>query len=112
MMRCDYEELEHTAEIGLRVRAATPAALFACAATGMFALIDAQPGEQRMRHVVTIESSDAESLLVDWLSELLYWHERDGEIYYKPVEQVVEVVEDGGIARIVAQREPAPSPSV
>jgi len=84
MIRCDYEELEHTAEIGLRVRAATPAALFACAATGMFALIDAQPGEQRVRHVVTIESSDAESLLVDWLSELLYWHERGGEIYDQP----------------------------
>ncbi|HWQ12515.1 MAG TPA: archease [Roseiflexaceae bacterium] len=84
MARCDYEELEHTAEVGLRVRASTPAELFACAASGMFALIGAQPGEQRTRHTVTVESSDAESLLVDWLSELLVWHERTGAIYDQP----------------------------
>jgi SHS2 domain-containing protein len=81
MIHCDYEELEHTAEIGLRVRAAIPAALFACAATAMFALIGAQPGEERARRAVTIESSDAESLLVDWLSDLIALHERTGEIY-------------------------------
>ncbi|HEY3230147.1 MAG TPA: archease [Roseiflexaceae bacterium] len=84
MTRCDYEELEHTAEIGLRVRAATPAALFACAATGMFALVGAQAGEQRTRHVMTVDSIDIESLLVDWLSDLLALHEHTGDIYHQP----------------------------
>src|SRR6266508_3803130 len=84
MTRCDYEELEHTADIGLRVRSATPATLFACAATGMFALIGAQSGEQCTRHVMTVESIDAESLLVDWLSDLLALHDRTGEIYDQP----------------------------
>jgi len=74
MTHCDYEELEHTAEIGLRVRAAT----------GMFALIGAQAGVLRTRHVMTVESNNAESLLVDWLSDLLAWHERTGEIYDQP----------------------------
>lgn len=81
MMECDYQELAHTADVGLRVRAATPAALFACAATGMFALMGAQPGEPRVRRDVIVESLDAESLLVDWLSELLYVHETTGEVY-------------------------------
>ncbi len=81
MPECDYQELAHTAEVGLRVRAPTPAALFTCAAQGMFALIGAHPGEHSVRRVVTVESPDAESLLVDWLSELLYLHETTGEVY-------------------------------
>jgi SHS2 domain-containing protein len=81
MTACEYEELAHTAEVGLRVRAATPTALFACAAQGMFALLGAHPSDHSMRRVATIDSFDAESLLVDWLSELLYLHETTGEAY-------------------------------
>jgi SHS2 domain-containing protein len=81
MTACDYEELAHTAEVGLRVRAGSPAALFICAATGMFAITGAQPGERTLRRVVAIESLDAESLLVDWLSELIYLYEISGAVY-------------------------------
>ncbi|HBY97593.1 MAG: archease [Ardenticatenaceae bacterium] len=81
MTECDYEELSHTAEVGLRVRGAAPAALFACAAIGMFGLIGGRPGNRDRRRLVTVESLDAESLLVDWLSELLYLHETTGEVY-------------------------------
>lgn len=81
MSGCDYEELSHTAEVGLRVRAATPPDLFGCAAVGMFALIGAQPHERSQRRTVAVESLDVESLLVDWLSELLYLHETTGEVY-------------------------------
>ncbi len=78
---CEYQELAHTAEVGLRVRAATSAALFACAAQGLFALIGAEPGDHSVRRIVTVKSFDAESLLVDWLSELLYLYETTGEAY-------------------------------
>jgi SHS2 domain-containing protein len=78
---CNYEELEHTAEIGLRVRAPTPADLFACAATGMFAISGIRSATTSNRRSITIESSDAESLLVDWLNELLYLYESTGDVY-------------------------------
>jgi SHS2 domain-containing protein len=37
--------------------------------------------ESSVFHFLTVESLDAESLLVDWLNELLYLHETTGEIY-------------------------------
>lgn len=81
MSECTFEELGHTAEVGMRVQAPTPAALFACAARAMFAIAGAHAGPPQTRRDLTVESFDAESLLVDWLSELLYWHEHTGEIY-------------------------------
>jgi SHS2 domain-containing protein len=78
---CAYEELAHTSEVGIRVRAATPARLFACAAAGMFALLGVRSGERPVRRELVIESLDAESLLVDWLSELLYLYESTGAVY-------------------------------
>lgn len=81
MVDCTYEELDHTAEVGIRVRASTPAALFVCAARGMFALIGAQPAGHTTWRAVVIEALDSETLLVDWLSELLYLYETTGETY-------------------------------
>jgi SHS2 domain-containing protein len=83
MPDCLIEELGHTSEIGLRVRADAPEQLFACAAQGMFALLRVHPDKRRpaTQHHVTIDSSDGESLMVDWLSELLYLHETSGAIF-------------------------------
>lgn len=80
---CSFEELGHTAEIGMRVRAATPGRLFACAALAMFALIDAAsaPESERVSQRVELHSLDMESLMVDWLSELVFLHETTGAIY-------------------------------
>jgi SHS2 domain-containing protein len=80
---CRYEELGHTAEIGVAVWAPTAPALFACAAQAMFSLLRA-PAERAAAarvHTVQVDSVDVESLLVDWLSELLYLHEVTGEVY-------------------------------
>jgi SHS2 domain-containing protein len=80
---CHIEELGHTSEIGLRVRADAPEQLFACAAQAMFSLLRIHPDRARpaQRHHVTITSLDGESLMVDWLSELLYLHETSGAIF-------------------------------
>jgi SHS2 domain-containing protein len=75
---CEFEELSHTAEIGLRVRAATPGQLFACAGMGLFALTGAVPAAVEVERTVAVESPDVESLLVDWLSELVYLYETTG----------------------------------
>jgi SHS2 domain-containing protein len=73
----DYEEVEHTADLALRVHGADLAGLLANAARGMNSLL--APGWQSapLDHTRTIEveALDREGLLVDWLSELLYWAE-------------------------------------
>lgn len=71
-----FEVLEHTADVGLKAYGDSVEELFANAAVGMFALMteidDVRPtGEVQVR----VTSSDLESLLVDWLTELLVVHE-------------------------------------
>jgi SHS2 domain-containing protein len=56
--------------------------LFANAAHGMFALM-AEPSLEgpACQREVSLEGMDYESLLVDWLNELIYLHEVEGETY-------------------------------
>lgn len=69
-----YEHFEHTADLGLRVRATDLNGLFAEAATALFAAIvdgiDTVRPEQAVD--MSIEGSDLDYLLFDWLRELLY----------------------------------------
>lgn len=77
-----FEEIEHTADWALRVRGETLPELFVHAAQGMYHLL----GAERMEEIVfvrswTVKALDAESLLVEWLNELLYWTESKGELF-------------------------------
>jgi SHS2 domain-containing protein len=83
MPSCTIEELGHTSEIGLRVQADAPEQLFACAAQAMFGLLRASPDTSNppIHHHVAISSVDGESLMVDWLSELVYLHETTGALF-------------------------------
>jgi SHS2 domain-containing protein len=69
-----YETFDHTADLGLRIRAADLNTLFAEAARALFATLvenlDAVAPTQRLE--ITISGSDREYLLFDWLKELLY----------------------------------------
>jgi SHS2 domain-containing protein len=71
-----FELLEHPADIGFRAFGGSPAELFANAAMAMLS-IAAEPGraQPRERYLLTAEGSDYESLLVNWLNEVLYWHD-------------------------------------
>ena len=75
-----YEEIEHTADLALRAHGATLRELFTNAAKGMFHLIGDCPLEPSSgRYSVQLESPDAETLLIDWMNELLFLaeiHER------------------------------------
>jgi SHS2 domain-containing protein len=75
-----YEELTHTADVSLRAWGATLDELFQSAACGLFALMGRPAGNRLERHVA-LGARDGESLMVDWLSELLYLHETNGELY-------------------------------
>jgi SHS2 domain-containing protein len=69
-----YEFFEHTADLGLRVRAADLDTLFAEAAQAMFAAIveDLQTVQPLQPVEVRIAGADREYLLFDWLKALLY----------------------------------------
>lgn len=82
-----YELIEHTADIGIKVRGKTLTELFENAARGMFAII---AGEEVLRRIRTKEYRKVEikkeidtfeELLVEWLSELLYIFDRDGILF-------------------------------
>jgi SHS2 domain-containing protein len=77
-----FEEIEHTADLALRVYGQNMRELFTNAAHGMFALIAEASLEGPAReHKVSLEAMDYEGLLVDWLNELIYLHEVEGETY-------------------------------
>lgn len=68
-----FEELEHTADLGIRVFGADLAELLTSAAEGMFSLIGSaafRPEELRSLEI-SIESHDPTDLLVLWLQRLL-----------------------------------------
>jgi riboflavin kinase/FMN adenylyltransferase len=71
-----YREMEHTADVALQVHAATFAELLRQAALGMFALMcDTRAVAPEGTVPVSVTGTDRESVLVNWLSELLYQHE-------------------------------------
>jgi SHS2 domain-containing protein len=77
-----YELMDHTADLALSVWGATLEELFANAAAAMFAQMTGVAGMGRTtRRSITVEGGDTESLLVAWLSELLYLHETQHETY-------------------------------
>jgi len=69
-----YECFDHTADIGLRVRAPDLPALLAEAAAGLFAVIVEPAAEPAAapRRAFAIRGERPDWLLFDWLSELLY----------------------------------------
>jgi SHS2 domain-containing protein len=69
-----YEFFEHTADLGLRVRAPDLDTLFVEAAQALFAAVveDLNTVEPRQRLDVQLAGDDREFLLFDWLKELLY----------------------------------------
>ena len=71
-----YEQIEHTADVGIRAYGRTASELFENAAAGMFSLIAdlsaVQPvGEEEVR----LQAESLPELLVRWLSEILFLHE-------------------------------------
>jgi SHS2 domain-containing protein len=74
-----HETFEHTADLGLRVRAADLDTLFAEAAQALFAAIVEDIGTvvASRRVDVRLPPDDREYLLFDWLKALLYHFDAD-----------------------------------
>lgn len=69
-----WEELDHTADWALRIRGADISSLFKNAACGMASLVGGfhSPSSAEHRFSIHVEAHDWETLLVDWLTEVLY----------------------------------------
>jgi SHS2 domain-containing protein len=77
-----FEEIDHTADIAIRVWGRDLAELFANAAYGMaYQLADLDGVTCTVQRALTLEAFDVETLLVAWLGELLYLGERDGCVF-------------------------------
>jgi len=71
-----WREIEHTADWALEVWGKTQAELFRNAALGVASLLGGRPlGTQTTSRHFRLNAPDRETLLVDWLSELLFWLE-------------------------------------
>ncbi len=71
-----YEEIEHTADVAIRAYGASLNELFANAAEGMFSLIADLEAVKPIGEIeVRVSAEDTPTLLLRWLSELLYVHE-------------------------------------
>ena len=86
-----FEEIPHTADWAMRVWASDLPSLFAEAARGMNTLMGARPAPGlRVKRTLEIEGPDQESLLVAFLSELLYIQEQEHLVFDKFGIQVSE----------------------
>lgn len=74
-----WQEIEHTADWSIRVWANTLSELYEQAAVGMLALLDGVVPEQAKatEYLYDLSDPDAETLLVDWLTELIWLIESD-----------------------------------
>jgi SHS2 domain-containing protein len=80
-----FEEVEHTADNALRIFGNNLKELMIGAAQGMTHLIlgDASKISTEIQKSIELQAIDAESLLVEWLSELAYWAETEMLVFKK-----------------------------
>ena len=99
-----YQYLEHTADIKFLAYGSTLEEVFENAALAMFnVIIDTTKVSGETVRGVSLTSPDLESLLVDWLSELLYLFEVDEIIFWKfRVEEIREVDGEDSIRALVS----------
>jgi SHS2 domain-containing protein len=92
------EELDHTADEGIRVSAPTEAVLFERCAWAMFRLLaDVECVRPLVWHDIRVEAPDREALLVKWLAELNYRRQVEGMLFSSF--EVREITETSVVAR-------------
>jgi len=85
-MNLGYELFDHTADIGIRVTAATVEGLVAPAAAGLYAVIgDLVPVGEPRPVAYDLSGHDRAELLRDWLAELLLLFDGDRRVIRDPV---------------------------
>ncbi|MBN2218363.1 MAG: archease [Pirellulales bacterium] len=98
-----FEIFEHTADLGIRVEADSLSALLAEAAAALTSVLVANPGAIRPAQTIelTIDGTEPEELLVDWLSEVLWRFSAEHMLFSR-----FEVVEHGSHVAARLEGEP------
>jgi SHS2 domain-containing protein len=77
-MNNDFELIDHTADIGIRAHGIDLPQAFSNAAMGLFSLIsDLDQVNEHLYREVEITAPDRETLLVEWLNELIFLFETE-----------------------------------
>ena len=78
-----YQTFDHTADLGLRVRADSVERLFQEAALGLTSVFVENVQDVRCEREVSfqIDGTDLDYLLFDWLNELLFQFEHHGQVF-------------------------------
>ncbi|MCM8773392.1 MAG: archease [Candidatus Omnitrophica bacterium] len=87
MIKNKYELLEHTADIGIRVKGKDLKEIFINSALAMFDIIAQRKSEineieSSLPHIIKEQSDDWEQLFVNWLNELLSLSATKDLIFY------------------------------
>jgi len=94
-----FEILDHTADIGIIVYGESLKALFENSGKAFFHLItDLRRVRRRVEKRVDLGGESLDRLMVDWLSELLYFHDVEN-LLFKGFQ--VESVGEGGLKAVV-----------
>jgi SHS2 domain-containing protein len=78
-----FEEIPHTADVKIRARALTPDALFTDAFLALMQVVYGTDRKGGTTKEIRIESDTIESLLCDFLSEVLFIAEVEGMVFSK-----------------------------
>jgi len=93
-----FRVLEHPADVGIEARGSTTAEAFSAAAEGLLALLlestDPPGDDQLLREPLHLTAPDEESLLIRWLSEIVFLIDARRFIPHKPV--VVKLTKEAG----------------
>lgn len=96
-----YQFTSHTADVAVELSGASREELFAAALRAFTDTVtDPETVEPDEEHELSAEAGDLESLLVEWLSELVYRFDVDGLLFR---EAEVRLEEAGGGFRLTAR---------
>ena len=78
----DFEIIEHTADVGIKAYGTDMKEAFVNAARGLFSLITELDDVEEVEHrEIEMSAPDQESLLVQWLNELIYLFDVENIIF-------------------------------
>jgi SHS2 domain-containing protein len=81
-MKKDFEIMDHTADVGIIAYGADMKQAFANAAKGLFSLItELDDVDEVLHRDAELTATDEESLLVEWLNELIYQFDTEGIVF-------------------------------
>jgi len=105
--RFEIQHLEHTADVGFEVTAASLAGVFEGAARALLGVIfeGGSPAAKGERKEIELEAPELETLLVRWLDELIYRVQTLGEV---PVQTRVRLEPGEAGWRLSAELEVVP----